>query len=63
MIAEVDHPKAGRVRLPGMAMKLSKTRGEVRLPSPLLGQHAEEVLGEVGVCAQELKELRRDGVV
>jgi crotonobetainyl-CoA:carnitine CoA-transferase CaiB-like acyl-CoA transferase len=35
----------------------------VRFPPPTLGQHTEEVLGELGLSHGEIAVLRRDGIV
>ena len=43
MVAEVDHPKAGRQKTLGVPIKMSATPGGVRRAAPLLGQHNEEV--------------------
>ena len=48
MIAEIEHPVAGRIRFPGIAVKLSDTPGTVRLAPPLLGADQEEILGALG---------------
>ena len=44
MIAEVEHPVAGRVRMPGHPLKLSATPARVEMAPPLLGEHSVEVL-------------------
>ena len=44
MVAEVDHPAAGRVKLQGIPWKHSLTPGKVRTPAPTLGQHTTEIL-------------------
>ncbi len=49
MILSVEHPKAGTVRLAGFPYKFSETPAAVHRPPPLLGQHTEEVLSELGV--------------
>lgn len=46
MIVEVDHPVAGRLKMPGIPVKLSETPGAILRPAPTLGQHTEEVLRE-----------------
>jgi CoA:oxalate CoA-transferase len=46
MIIEVDHPVAGKLKMPGIPVKMSATPGAVTRPAPLLGQHTEEVLKE-----------------
>jgi len=46
MIVEVEHPKAGKLKMPGIAIKLSETPGEIRSAAPLLGEHNRELLKE-----------------
>ncbi|ORZ22894.1 CoA-transferase family III domain-containing protein [Lobosporangium transversale] len=47
MIQEVDHPKAGKIKLTGPAVKYSETKPKIRTPPPLLGQHTDEVLRDI----------------
>lgn len=47
MIVEVEHPVAGKLKMPGVPVKLSATPGSVDFPAPLLGQHTHEILKEV----------------
>jgi len=44
-------------------MRLSRTPGEIRHAAPLLGEHTDEVLGEIGYATEEIAALRRQGVV
>jgi crotonobetainyl-CoA:carnitine CoA-transferase CaiB-like acyl-CoA transferase len=63
LIAEVDHPTAGRVRAPGIPVRLSGTPPSVRTPPPLLGEHTDDVLRELGYDDREIDALKRDGAV
>ncbi|WP_338451360.1 CoA transferase [Niallia oryzisoli] len=43
-IVEVDHPRLGKVKIPGVVPKFSETPGSVRQIAPDLGEHNEEIL-------------------
>lgn len=47
MIVEVEHPVAGKLKMPGIPVKMSLTPGAIKTPAPLLGQHTAEVLKEL----------------
>lgn len=61
MRMEIDHPVEGKVPNIGFAVKLSGTPQQVRRHPPLLGEHNEEVLAEIGLDAAEIERLRADG--
>jgi crotonobetainyl-CoA:carnitine CoA-transferase CaiB-like acyl-CoA transferase len=46
MVAEVEHPAAGKMKTLGVAAKLSATPGEISRSAPRLGEHTAEVLTE-----------------
>lgn len=47
MIVEVEHPIAGKLKMPGVPVKMSATPGAVTTHAPLLGQHTSEILKEL----------------
>jgi formyl-CoA transferase len=59
----VRHPKAGEISVTGFPWKLSETPAEVRLPPPLLGEHTDAVLRELGYGDEEVARLRADGAL
>ncbi len=63
LVAEVEHPTAGRVRSIGPVVHFSRTPASVRTPAPLLGEHTAEVLAGIGVEPDEYERLRAEGVV
>ncbi len=45
---EIDDPRVGRLKMPNVLAKMSRTPGQVQGPAPALGQHTSEVLRNVG---------------
>jgi CoA:oxalate CoA-transferase len=61
---EVEHSKAGKVRMPGFPLKMEKTPGVIKMPAPLLGEHTAQVLKELlGYSDEKIDELRKSGTV
>ena len=60
----VDHPHVGPKQYPGLPWKMSRTPGEVRWPSPTLGQHNREIFnGLLGLTGEEIDALESGGVI
>src|SRR6187401_2738235 len=61
-VVEVDHPKRGKYLTVGNPIKLSDSPTEVTR-SPLLGEHTDEVMAELGYSAQDIAALRAEGAI
>ncbi|UCH56588.1 MAG: CoA transferase [Candidatus Bathyarchaeota archaeon] len=63
MFVEVEHPLAGRVRVPNFPVRFSETPAEIRTAAPVLGQDSGEILmGVLGLSVEEDDGLVRAGV-
>ena len=62
-LVRVPDPELGSVLMQNVLFRLSDTPGEIRSAGPSIGQHTEEVLGELGIDPDEIAELRRKGAV
>jgi len=63
MLVEMDHPTIGKIKNIGFPVKLSRTPAAVRRPPPLLGQHTEDLLKELGYGPQEIETLRKEKII
>ena len=61
-VVEVDHPKRGKYLTVGNPIQLSDSPTEVRR-SPLLGEHTDEVMKELGYTREQIEALRAERVI
>jgi formyl-CoA transferase len=62
-IVEIDHPTRGKYLTVGNPVKLSASPPVVK-PSPLLGEHTEEILSDfLGFSDEEIAEIRESGAI
>ena len=63
IVIDVPDDEIGRVTMHNVIPRLSATPGALRRPAPKLGEHTGEVLGRLGVDADQLAALRDEGIV
>ena len=61
MVVEVAHSKLGPVMTVGCPVKFSEPPASIKRGAPLLGEHTQEVLAELGYTDQEIEELTSSG--
>jgi crotonobetainyl-CoA:carnitine CoA-transferase CaiB-like acyl-CoA transferase len=59
----VEFPWIGRAPVAATPVKLHGTPGDIRRRPPLLGEHNDEILHELGYSAGEIAALKEDGTV
>jgi len=62
-LLKLQDPQAGEVVVPNVVPRLSRTPGEVRSLGPGLGQHNEEIYGQLGIGPQDLQRLKESKVI
>ena len=63
LVTTLDHPLVGRYRTMTKPIKFADTHGPPPTPSPVFGQHSDEILAAYGYSAQDIAALRERGAV
>jgi crotonobetainyl-CoA:carnitine CoA-transferase CaiB-like acyl-CoA transferase len=63
IMVEVEHPVVGPTRILGVPLRLSESPSVRPRPAPLLGEHTDSILGELGYTAERIAELRQAEVI
>lgn len=63
-IVQIEHPRLGSIKMPGIVPKFSETPGSIRNVGPDLGEHTDSILKEiVGLKDEEITKLRENNVI
>lgn len=63
LVADLQHPLAGRLRQVGQLMRFSDTPSTVLRPPFVRGQHTLEIMGELGYDDGAIEDLRQRGII
>jgi crotonobetainyl-CoA:carnitine CoA-transferase CaiB-like acyl-CoA transferase len=64
LLERIEYPGSQKpIPLASTPLRLSLTPGSIRSRAPMLGEHTEEVLGELGFTSEEINALRRAGAI
>lgn len=63
MVVEVEHSQGGTIKMPGNPIKLSETHEDTYSSPPTLGEHTDEVLAALGKSAEEIAQLKEEGII
>jgi crotonobetainyl-CoA:carnitine CoA-transferase CaiB-like acyl-CoA transferase len=58
-----QHPQWGKVQLQGIVPEFSETPGKVLRPAPMLGEHTDEVLAQIGYTKEQIADFKANGLV
>jgi crotonobetainyl-CoA:carnitine CoA-transferase CaiB-like acyl-CoA transferase len=59
----MNHHLFGETKMVGFPWSFSDTPASCRRPAPELGEHTEEILNDLGYTAEEISNMRKDGII
>ncbi len=64
MFIEIEDPEAGKIKVTNSHIKMSETASGFRSPAPALGQHNEEIYGDLlGYSQDKIEQLKAAGII
>ena len=60
---DIEHPVAGKFLYPGLPTRFPQFAEQANKPAPLLGQHTEEVLNELGYKTDVIEGFKETGII
>jgi formyl-CoA transferase len=63
LIVQTEHPTVGALQQIGLPIKFQDEDRRANRPPPLLGEHSQEVLSELGYTSEAIQALRSNGVI
>jgi crotonobetainyl-CoA:carnitine CoA-transferase CaiB-like acyl-CoA transferase len=63
MMMDVKHPNIPNLKVPAFPVKFSETQTTARFHPPLLGEHNNQVLQELGYSEKDIKQLKNQNII
>ena len=63
MVIQMDSSEHGELSTPGIPIRMSESKGEIRRGTPRIGEHTDEILREIGYVDDEIRRLQQNRVV
>jgi crotonobetainyl-CoA:carnitine CoA-transferase CaiB-like acyl-CoA transferase len=63
MVVDMDHPKFGKIQNVSSPIKYSRTPLTIRSLAPRIGQHTKEILKELNYTEEDIKNLKKSGII
>ncbi|MFC0612455.1 CaiB/BaiF CoA transferase family protein [Scopulibacillus daqui] len=63
MVIEMDHTNGEKISMVGSPLKMSRTKVSYELPPPMVGEHTDEILQQLGISEEECQVLKDQKII
>lgn len=63
MVKEMEHDACGKIKMVNTPVKYSQSNPSIRTVPPMLGQHTDEILKEMGYSSGNIEKFKIEGAV
>lgn len=63
LVVEMEHPRAGTIKMVGPAVQYNGERMKIQRPPPYLGEHTREILTEIGYDNTDIDSLVENRII
>ncbi|MFC7392776.1 CaiB/BaiF CoA transferase family protein [Scopulibacillus cellulosilyticus] len=63
MVIEMDHTNGEKISMVGSPLKMSRTKVSYELPPPMVGEHTDEILKQLGITEEECEILKNQKII
>jgi crotonobetainyl-CoA:carnitine CoA-transferase CaiB-like acyl-CoA transferase len=63
LVTTANHTTEGEIKIPGIPFRFSRDPAAIRRAPPILGEHTDAVLGELGKSPEDIAALREAGTI
>ena len=62
-LVDFEHPLLGKMKIPGYPIHFSENNACIQSSAPTLGEHTDQILGQMGFTDEEIRKFREDEVI
>ncbi|MBT4363066.1 MAG: CoA transferase, partial [Desulfobacteraceae bacterium] len=62
-VVDFDYDEFGSFKIPGYPVHFSTFQAGTKTGAPKIGEHTDLIMGKMGYTAEQIDELRKEGII